>query len=296
MGFTSTLLYEYVNNFRTLVCLATRNHCGHSNLNPRLKAIARRIVPSATRAWIRRLLSRAEELRTMLRSPASRVARRVLRLPSALWARVRLAVGLQPLSYFWGHDRGLAIHRYYLEEFLRDCARDIRGHCLEFQDPSYTPRFGSSAVAKLDILHVDDSNPLATIVADLTKPNGIPSDLFDCIVCTHVLHIIFEVEKAVAEMYRILKPGGVLLVVVPHVSMWSPKDNEFWRFTPEGLRVLLARAFGEANVMVRAYGNSLVTAGEIRGLVSQEFTKRELDRNHDPRFALELCGRAVKRC
>lgn len=211
-------------------------------------------------------------------------------------ARLRLAVGVQPLSYFWGHDRGLALHRYYLDQFLQEYASDIQGHCLEFCDPAYTPRFGGSAVAKLDILHIDDSNPLATIAADLTKPNDIPSNTFDCIICTHVLHVIFELKSAVAEMHRILRPGAVLLVAVPHVSMYDPREHEIWRFTPEGLHLVLAGAFGAENVTIRAYGNSLTAAAEIRGLVSQEFTKAELDGHHDPRFAVEVCARAVKQC
>jgi SAM-dependent methyltransferase len=187
----------------------------------------------------------------------------------------------------------LSIYRYYLEQFLREFAGDIRGHCLEFQNPGYTPRFGGTAVEKLDILHVDDSNPLATIVADLTKPNNIRSDRFDCIICTHVLHIIFELDKAVSELYRILRPGGVLLVAVPQVSMCDPRFHEIWRFTPEGLAVVLSKVFGEKNVLVRAYGNSLTAAGEIRGLVASEFSKPTLD-YHDPRFAVEVCARACK--
>jgi SAM-dependent methyltransferase len=208
-------------------------------------------------------------------------------------ARARLTIGIEPLSYLWGSDRGLSIYRYYLEQFLREFAGDIRGQCLEFQNPGYTPRFGGAAVEKLDILHVDDSNPLATIVADLTRPNGIPDNYFDCIICTHVLHIIFELDKAVSELYRILRPGGVLLVAVPQLSMCDPKFHEIWRFTPEGLAVVLAKAFGEQNVLVRAYGNSLTSAGEIRGLVASEFSKATLD-YHDPRFGVEVCARACK--
>jgi len=185
------------------------------------------------------------------------------------------------------------VHRYYLEEFLREFTSDIRGSCLEFHEPKYAPRFGGAAVVKLDILHIDDSNPQATLVADLTKPNSLSSDQFDCIICTHVLHVIFEVEKAIAEMFRLLKPGGVILVAVPHVSMCEPDYHEVWRFTPEGLGILLARVFGSANVAVRAYGNSLTAAGEIRGVVVHEFAKSELD-NHDPRFAVEVCARAIK--
>lgn len=209
-------------------------------------------------------------------------------------ARARLAVGREPLSYAWGGDRGKEICRYYLEEFLEDNRTDIRRHCLEFYDDRYAKRFGNSAVAKLDILNIDESSPFATIVADLTKPNSIPSNHFDCIICTHVLHVIFELEKAVSELCRILKPGGVLLVAVPHISMCGARDHEIWRFTPEGLGVLLGRAFGKENVTVRSYGNSLTAAGQIRGLATHEFTRSELDHN-DPRFAVEVCARAYKR-
>jgi SAM-dependent methyltransferase len=202
-------------------------------------------------------------------------------------------MGIEPLSYLWGSDRGLGVDRYYVEQFVREFATDIRGHCLEFQNPSYTPRFGGSAVAKLDILHVDGSNPDATIVADLTKPNAIASEQFDCIVCTHVLHVIFDLNRAVSELYRILTPGGVLLVAVPHVSMCDPGFHEIWRFTPEGLGVVLAKAFVEKNVVIRAYGNSLTAAGQIRGLAAHEFSKATLN-HHDPRFAVEVCARACK--
>ena len=167
------------------------------------------------------------------------------------------------------------------------------GHCLEFRDDSYTSRYGGPAVTRLDILHLDDTHPAATIVADLTKPNDIPTETFDCIVCTQVLHLIFEVDRAVSELWRILKPGGVLLATVPHISMCDPGWHEIWRFTPEGLGAVIGRAFGAEGVTVRAYGNSLTAAAELRGLVAEEFSQPTLDYN-DPRFAVEVCARAVK--
>src|SRR5690349_2980133 len=102
-------------------------------------------------------------------------------------ARVRSAVGLQPLSEVWGSDRGLPIHRYYLTQFLKECRADIQGHCLEFLADTYVTAIGGSAVSQVDVLHVDTSNPRATLVADLTQPNDLPANNFDCIVCTHVL-------------------------------------------------------------------------------------------------------------
>lgn len=230
----------------------------------------------------------------MLPQPTRRAARRAWGLMNAPRARLRFSTGVRPLSYLWGWDRGLPIHRYYLEQFLREFSGDIRGHCLEFQEDSYVTRFGGRAASKVDVLHVDESNPRATIVADLTLENEIPDDSFDCIVCTHVLHAIFDLERAVAELHRILTPGGVLLVAVPQVSMCDPESHELWRFTEAGLRLVLAKAFGHDGVIVRTYGNSLTAAGEMRGLVADEFARAELHYS-DPRFAIEVCARAVKR-
>lgn len=227
--------------------------------------------------------------------PARRFVRRIVRFPPKFKARMRSAFGLEPLSYLWGFDRaGTSIHRDFVHQFLRECSEDIRGHCLEFQEAGYTNWFGGEKVTKADVLHVDDSNPQATIVADLTKPNGIPSDAFDCIICTHVLHVIFELDKFVAEMRRLLKPGGVLLVAVPCVSMCDPDWHELWRFTEEGLHRVLAQSFGNENVTTRAYGNSLTAVGQLRGLVAEELSDAIMN-YHDRRFAVEICARAVKR-
>jgi SAM-dependent methyltransferase len=208
--------------------------------------------------------------------------------------RSHLLDGISPLSYAWGVDRGFAVHRMHLEQFLREHSGDIRGRCLEFLESLYVPRLGGPAVQTLDILHADATNPRATLIADLTRPNDLPDDRFDCIVCTHVLQSIFELERAMGELYRILAQGGVLLIGVPQISMSDSRYGELWRFTPDGLSRLLTTAFAPGDVTVRCYGNSLTAAGELRGMVASEFSAEVLS-THDPRFAPEICARAVKR-
>lgn len=229
-----------------------------------------------------------------LPKPAQDITRQVYRRLISPYARARLAANVEPLSYVWGSDRGTEIARYYLEQlFLAEFANDVRGHTLEFFSDDYTTRLGRDRVVKKDFLNLEEGNPNTTILADLTKPNSIPSDQFDCIICTHVLHVIYEFDKAIADLYRILKPGGVLLLAVPHVSMCDPAWHELWRFTREGLQSVLGKQFKSANIAMRAYGNSLTAAGQLRGLVAHEFTKKELHR-HDERFAVEICARATK--
>jgi SAM-dependent methyltransferase len=173
---------------------------------------------------------------------------------------------VEPLSYLWGTDRGLPPHRYYVEEFLRGARDEIRGHCLEFREDRYTTRFGEGRPERLDILHIDSSNEKATLIADLTRPNRLSSDMFDCIICTFVLHVVTDPGTVFAEMHRMLKTGGVLLIAVPQVSMDGPEYGELWRFTQAGLRLLLGHCFPSDGIVVKSFENALTTAGDLRGI------------------------------
>ena len=82
---------------------------------------------------------------------------------------------------------------------------------LEIGDNSYTLRFGGAEVTRSDVLHVDDSNPHATIVGDLADGGALPEAAFDCIVLTQTLHLLFDLRGAVAHLHRMLAPGGALL-------------------------------------------------------------------------------------
>lgn len=220
-----------------------------------------------------------------------RSTKQILKPLFMLKTRIELLhTGSQPLAENWC-QRGISAHRVYLDWFLQKFAADIKGHCLEFQDDTYTSRF-RDRITKLDILN-KDYIPNATIIADLTQPNNLPSNTYDCIICTYVLHIIAEPEKIISELHRLLKPGGVLLIAVPNITINYPDYPEYWRFTARGLHYLLAKYFLTEQIAVQTYGNSPVAAGELRGMVAFDFTKAKLEYN-DPRFSLIVCARAVK--
>ena len=117
-----------------------------------------------------------------------------------------------PVSRMWGYDRGLPVDRHYIENYLLRHSADIRGRVMEIEDDTYTRRFGGNNVTRCDVLHVVAGNPRATIIGDLTDAPQIPSGLFDCIVLTQTLQLIYEVRAAIQTLHRILRPGGVLLV------------------------------------------------------------------------------------
>lgn len=203
---------------------------------------------------------------------------------------------LRPLSERFGFDRGKPIDRYYIEDFLRRHGGDITGRVLEVGDASYTRRFGEG-VTRSEVIDPDESNPHATIVADLTRADHVGSDSFDCVICTQVLLLIFDVRAAITTLERILAPGGVLLVTVPGITKVSRGEAErwgdYWRFTSQSLRRLFAEIFPPDEVQVEAHGNVLAAVAFLHGLAAEELSQRELEA-HDPDFEVTVAVRAAK--
>ena len=97
-----------------------------------------------------------------------------------------------------------------------------------------------------------DINPAAgaTYCADLCQTNeNIPSGRFDIVVCTEVLEHVLNPFAAVAEIHRVLKPGGLLLASSPFNFRIHGPLPDCWRFTEHGWRALLA-GFDEVDVAV----------------------------------------------
>jgi SAM-dependent methyltransferase len=197
----------------------------------------------------------------------------------------------------YGESRGQCIDRYYIESFLTAHGDDVQGHVLDFNDDTYAQRFGGARTTKIDVLHLSSDNPLATIVADLAHGEEIPSDTFDCILCTQVLHCIYDIESAVRTLYRVLKPGGVVLVTDPGIQKVDSVDiengEEYWRFTSLALRRLFEEAFPSDNVEVKAYGNVLAAIAFMHGLAVEDLQRDDLD-YFDPDYEVSIALRAVK--
>jgi SAM-dependent methyltransferase len=64
---------------------------------------------------------------------------------------------------------------------------------------------------------------------------------FDAILCTSVLEHVDFTEGAVAEIARVLRPGGRLLVTVPFLYPTHEAPYDYWRTTHYGLRSVLER-------------------------------------------------------
>ena len=65
------------------------------------------------------------------------------------------------------------------------------------------------------------------------------SDSFDFVVCDQVLeHVEGSPQRAVDELRRVLRPGGWMLLTTCFINPVHGAPGDFWRFTPDGLRLL----------------------------------------------------------
>lgn len=228
-----------------------------------------------------------------IRTAARTLLRGVRRSKGLIGLRIGQIASDRPLSRWSGFDRGTPIDRFYIEHFLADHAEDIHGRVLEIGGDAYSRRFGGNRVERQDVLHVDDSNPAATIVGDLAGSGLLPAGSFDCVIATQTLQYVFDVEAALENLKSALRPGGVALLTVPALAPVAPdewRDHFYWRFTLPSLRRLIEGSFGDRSAKIGACGNLYAASLFLHGACAEEADARKLAPTHAD-FAVVLTAR-----
>jgi ubiquinone/menaquinone biosynthesis C-methylase UbiE len=107
----------------------------------------------------------------------------------------------------------------------------------------------------------------------------LPNESLDIITIWHVLEHLPNPQSCVAEMHRLLKTGGVLVVEVPNLDSWSrPLTGEYWlswdpqyhltMFSPASLSRLLTSA-GFSLRTVHTFSLEYSTFTSVQSIVSR---------------------------
>jgi SAM-dependent methyltransferase len=101
--------------------------------------------------------------------------------------------------------------------------------------------------------------------ADVIAPiHDLPLDdaAFDGVVCSEVIEHVADPIAALAELCRVLRPGGTAWVTAPFVWEFHEEPYDFYRYTRHGLREVLERA-GFASVEVEPFGGCFSTVAQL---------------------------------
>lgn len=124
------------------------------------------------------------------------------------------------------------------------------------------------------------------------------SDVFDVVICSHVLEHVDEDALAIAEIYRILKPNGIALIQVP---MWPSESHPTYEnksITDPRDRII---HFGQFD-HVRIYGLDVVERLRLAGFIvdvidlEKQLQQKEIDKYalHNSTNIRELTFRCTK--
>lgn len=130
------------------------------------------------------------------------------------------------------------LHLLDLVSALRLASPAVHGRLLDFGcgGAPYTSILPAAEYFRADQSMMDDFDYL--IANDGTLPE-VPNDSFDTVLSTQVLEHVPDPQKYLREAWRILKPGGTLILSTHGTFSDHPCPDDFWRWTQQGLEHLL---------------------------------------------------------
>lgn len=133
-------------------------------------------------------------------------------------------------------------------------------------------------LSNLDYTTTDLNSPLADVKADICNL-PFEDNTFDFILCNHVLEHIPDDNKAMEELYRILKPNGTAILQIPQEldRATTFEDNSI---TDPKKRAEIFGQYDHVRVYGRDYFDKLRAIGFKVAEVdyTKELTKDEIDR------------------
>lgn len=85
-------------------------------------------------------------------------------------------------------------------------------------------------------------NPHAALKLNPDSTVPVPDASFDVVLSTQVLEHVADPELYLSECFRVLRPGGQLLLSTHGVFVYHPDPDDYWRWTAAGLRLALTNA------------------------------------------------------
>lgn len=136
--------------------------------------------------------------------------------------------------------------------------RYARGRCLDAGSGRgpFVPQLRKTC-AEVVRLDRESRGGVPDVLGDVQDLSALSDGSFDTVLCTQVLEHVPHPRRALSELARVLRPGGHLILSVPHLSMIHEAPHDFFRFTRFSLEHL-----------AREVGLTVLELAEAGGLIA----------------------------
>lgn len=126
--------------------------------------------------------------------------------------------------------------RIETNQWLRNVCADIKGEVLSVGGGDDNDGEGNTYKSYFQNCSAYKTTEMGELdVRDMK----LPSESYDCIFACAVIEHVDNFQKAIKEMTRVLKTGGILLINFAFKQPFHPCPGDYWRFTPMAIEYLL---------------------------------------------------------
>lgn len=146
-------------------------------------------------------------------------------------------------------------HRILLEQLIAKHAYHITGSMLDVG--ALNPRYNHLFKATVTSVDIIVNEKLGVLYGDIEKGLSFPDNSFDSVICIEVFEYLDDYQRAINEIYRLLKPDGRAFISVPFFYR-DHTDN--LRFTEKMFTAKLQRFRSVKSIRI---GNGYVAVWDI---------------------------------
>ena len=167
------------------------------------------------------------------------------------------------------------IHDAALEKILKEYAHGVLLDVGCGEKP-YAAMIEPLVERHIGLDHIETSHNTENIdILASAYDTTLPNEEVDTILCTAVLEHLERPLKALGEMYRVLRPGGYVVLSAPLFWHLHEQPRDFYRYTRYGLEYLFTEAGFEV-VEIKPLSGFVVTFAQELCYFMQYFQQRPI--------------------